>query len=364
MISKVAPINSHPPYIHDWRTSARAVWICTLTLLPIVVWSSIIYGHTAVAVWGVALGSALISEAIASGLLRRWTLGDGSAVLTGLLVAATMPPGVPLYIPAVSVAFAILVVKTAFGGLGTNWMNPALGGVAFAYANWPVAMREYVLPGLVSGVDGVSASTPLLFAKGLTGGLDVRVMDALRGSAYPLSEIDSTITGFMNDNVFSRLGARLPDGYIDLAIGLKPGTLGESALLAILAGSVVLMGLRLIKPLIPVAMLTVFAVLVRLFGTGLPGESFLGGDALFALSSGGVMFAAFYMASDPVSSPLGRMNSLVYGALIGALCFIFRRWGTYSEGVVYAILVMNVMTPFIEKCVLSLTRARRRVRTT
>jgi electron transport complex protein RnfD len=361
MISKVAPLVSYPPYIHDWRTSARAVWICVLTLLPIVIWSSIIYGHTAVAVWGVALASSLISEAIASGLLKRWTLGDGSAVLTGLLVAATMPPGVPLYIPAVSVAFAILIVKTAFGGLGSNWMNPALGGIAFAYANWPVAMREYVLPRLVSGVDGVSASTPLLFAKGLTGGLDVRVMDALRGSSYPLSDIDSTITGFMNDYVFSRLGARLPDGYIDLAIGLKPGTLGESALLAVLVGSIVLMGLRLIKPLIPLAMLTVFTVLVRILGTGLPGESLLGGDALFALSSGGIMFAAFYMASDPVSSPLGRLNSLVYGAATGSLAFIFRRWGTYSEGVVYAILVMNVLTPYIEKSTLSMIKARGRV---
>lgn len=361
MISKAVPLDSYPPYIHDWRTSSRTVWICSLTLLPVVVWSSILYGHTAVAVWGAALASALVAEAIASGLLKRWTLGDGSAVLTALLVAATMPPGVPLYIPAVSVFFAILVVKTAFGGLGTNWMNPALGGVAFAYANWPVAMREFVLPRLVSGVDGVSASTPLLFAKGLSGGLDVRVMDALRGASYPLSDVDTTITGFMNDYVFSRLGARMPDGYIDLAIGLKPGSLGESALLAVLAGSIVLMGLRLVKPLIPLAMLGVFTVLVRLFGTGLPGESFLGGDVLFALSSGGVMFAAFYMATDPVSSPLGRMNSLLYGAAIGALSFIFRRWGTYSEGVVYAILVLNVMTPFIEKSTLHLTGARRRV---
>jgi len=362
MKSTVTNLNSGPPYIHDWRTSARAAWICSLTLLPIVVWSSIIYGHTAVAVWGVALATALVAEAIASGLLRRWTLGDGSAVLTGLLVAATMPPGIPLYIPAVSVAFAILIVKTAFGGLGANWMNPALGGVAFAYANWPVAMREYVLPRLVSGVDGVSASTPLLFAKGLTGGLDIRVMDALRGSAYPLSDIDSMMTGFMNDQVFSRLGARLPDGYFDLVIGLKPGTLGESALLAVLAGSVVLMGLRLIKPLIPVSMLAVFAVLVRVFGTGLPGESFLTGDVLFALSSGGIMFAAFYMASDPVSSPLGRLNSIVYGAAIGALSFIFRRWGSYSEGVTYAVLVMNVLVPFIEKSTLRMTSARGRER--
>jgi len=340
---------SFPPYIHDWKTSARAAWICSATLLPLVVWSSVLYGRSAIEVWAVALVSALVSEAIASGLLRRWTMGDGSAVLTGLLVASAMPPGVPLYVPATSAAFAILVVKAAFGGLGANWMNPALGGIAFAYANWPVAMREFILPRAVSGVDGVSAATPLVFAKGLSGGLDVRVMDALRGASYPLSTIDSTITGFMNDSVFSRLGARLPDGYIDLAIGLKPGTLGESALLAVLAGSLVLIGLRLIKPLIPVSMLVVFAALVRVFGTGLPGEVFLGGDVLFALSGGSVVLVAFYMASDPVSSPVGRRAGVVYGAAIGALCFVFRRWGAYSEGVAFAVLVMNVLAPFIEK---------------
>ena len=241
------PATSYPPYIHDWKTSAKASWICAATLVPIVVWSSMLYGAPGAQVWGVSLIAALVSEAIASGLSRRWTLGDGSAVLTGLLIAAAMPPGVPAYIPATSAAFAVLVIKGAFGGLGANWMNPALGGVAFAYANWPVSMREYVLPRIVAGVDGVSAATPMVFAKGLSTGLEMRVMDALRGASYPLSAIDSTVTGFLNDFVFSRLGARLPDGYIDLAVGLKPGALGESALVAVLAGSLVLMGLRLIK---------------------------------------------------------------------------------------------------------------------
>lgn len=346
---------SYPPYIHDWKTSAKASWICSATLAPIVVWSSMLYGRAAAQVWGVALIAALVSEALASGLSRRWTLGDGSAVLTGLLIAAAMPPGVPAYIPATSAAFAVLIIKGAFGGLGANWMNPALGGVAFAYANWPVAMREYVLPRAVAGVDGVSAATPLVFAKGLASGLEMRVMDALRGASYPLSAIDSSITGFLNDSVFSRLGARLPDGYIDLAVGLKPGALGESALLAVLAGSIALMSLRLIKPLIPASMIAAFAVLVRVFGTGLPGESFLGGDVLFAMSGGSFLLVAFYMATDPVSSPVGRGAGAAYGAAIGALSFVFRRWGAYPEGVAFSVLIMNVLTPCIEKCI---SRAR------
>lgn len=340
----------YPPYIHDWKTSARAAWICVITLIPIVVWSSVLYGRSALQVWAIALLSAVLSETIASGLSKRWSLSDGSAVLTGLLIATAMPPGIAWYIPAVSTVFAVLVVKAAFGGLGANWMNPALAGIAFSYANWPAEMREYVLPRLVSGVEGVSAATPLAFAKGLDKGLTLRVMDALRGASYPLSKIDTVVSGFLNDTVFSRIGARLPDGYLDLAIGLKPGTLGESALLVVLLGSIVLVSLRLIKPVIPGAMLLVFAVLVGVFGTGLPGESFLGGDVLFALSGGSIVLVAFYMAADPVSSPVGWRAGLVYGAAIGALCYVFRRWGAFSEGVAYAVLVMNVMTPFLEQC--------------
>jgi Na+-translocating ferredoxin:NAD+ oxidoreductase subunit D len=129
-------------------------------------------------------------------------------------------------------------------------------------------------------------------------------MDAFRTVGYPLSSIDTTVTGFLNDSFFSHLGARLPEGYIDLIIGLKPGTLGESALLAILAGSIVLLALGLIKIEIPLGMIVAFSLLSRIFGTGLPGEVLFGGDMLFALSSGGFMLATFYMATDPVTSPV------------------------------------------------------------
>ncbi len=351
----------YPPYIHDWRTSANTVWISSLTLVPILVWSSSLYGSAALWVWVISLLSATGSEAIVSGIRRNWTLGDGSAVLTGLLVATAMPPGCPWYIPALSSAFAIFIVKAAFGGLGANWMNPALAGIAFAYANWPATMREYILPRLVSGVDGVSAVTPMSFAKGLSGGVQGRVMDALRGANYPLSKMDVSVTTFMNDTIFSRIGARLPDGYIDLLVGFKPGTLGESALIAIFLGSMVLVSLRIVRAAVPLTMLGVFALLVRIFGTGLPGEDIFAGDVLFALSSGGVVIAAFYMASDPVTSPVGRGAGIVYAAAIGVLTFIFRRWGAFTESVAYAVLLMNVLTPFMEKTVAKVSAIPKRV---
>lgn len=349
MIDARSQAGPWPPYIHGWKTSGKASWICVMTLLPIVAWSSALYGRQALEVWISALVASIVAESIASALLRKWTLGDGSAIITGLLIASAMPPGIPWYIPAVASFFAILIVKAAFGGLGSNWMNPALGGIAFAYANWPAAMREFVLPRIISGVDGVSASTPLAFARGLTGGLDGRVMDALRGAGYPLSGVDTAITRFLNDTLFSRLGARLPEGYFDMLLGFKPGALGESALFLILFGSIVLIAMKLIKVEIPLAMLASFGVLARIFGTGLPGENLFAGDVLYALSGGGIVLAAFYMSTDPVSSPVGRTRGLVYGMATGVLCFIFRRWGTYTESVVYAILLMNMITPLMEQ---------------
>lgn len=339
----------YPPHIHDWRSSARVAWIVSATLIPVVMWSVALYGRKALWVWLASGLSALASQSLVDLATRRWNLGDGSAVLTGLLVACAMPPTVPLYVPALASAFAVLVVKSAFGGLGANWMNPALGGLAFAYLNWPGAMREFVLPRLVSGVDGVSASTPLSFARGLASAGGGRVMETISAAGYPLSKFDSAVTGFLNDAVFGHLGARLPAGYIDLAVGLKPGTLGECALIAVLASSVLLVANRLIKYEIPAAMILVFAALSGIFGTGLPGEGFLAGDALYALSGGGFLLAAFYMASDPVTSPVDGRLAALYGALLGALAYAFRRWGFYTEGVGFAILIMNVALPTLER---------------
>jgi electron transport complex protein RnfD len=233
--------------------------------------------------------------------------------------------------------------------MGSNWMNPALGGIAFAYANWPDAMRRFMMPSGMVALDGLSSSTPLDIARNFTGTETSRVMDAFRAVGYPLSSIDRTVTGFLNDSIFSHLGARLPEGYVDLIIGLKPGTLGESALLAVLIGSIVLLAFRLIKLEIPVGMIAAFSLLSRVFGTGLPGEVLFGGDMLFALSSGGFMLATFYMATDPVTSPVDQRIAGLYGLGIGALAFVFRRWGAQAEGIVYAILIMNILVPTVER---------------
>lgn len=348
-MKRIPGMNTAAPHIHDWHTTSKAAWSCSATLLPIVLVSVLLYGMPAVTVWLASLLGVVFAETLAAVAIKRLSFSDGSAVLTGLLIACALPPGVPLYIPVSASLFAILGIKTIFGGLGSNWMNPALGGIAFAYANWPNAMRQFMVPAGMSTIDGLSAVTPMDIARNYTGVETSRVMDAFRNSGYPLSSIDITVTGFLNDSIFSHLGSRLPEGYIDLIIGLKPGTLGESALLAVLFGSIVLLAFRLIKLEIPLGMIVAFSLLNRVFGTGLPGEVLFGGDLLFALSSGGFMLATFYMATDPVTSPVDHRLAGLYGSGIGILAFVFRRWGAQSEGIVYAILIMNILVPTVER---------------
>lgn len=348
-MKNIQEISLSAPHIHDWRTSSKATWICSFTLVPVVFASVLQYGNSALYVWAAALVGAILAETLVAVFIKRLSLVDGSTVLTGLLVACAIPPGAPLYIPVSASMFAILAIKNVFGGLGSNWMNPALGGIAFAYANWPVAMRRFLLPSTLNGIDSLSGATPLEFARNYVGADSGRVMDAFRNAGYPLSRIDTTVTGFLNDSLFSHIGARLPEGYIDLFIGMKSGALGESALLAVLIGSILLLALGLIKLEIPLGIVIAFAALSRIFGTGLPGEELFAGDMLFALSGGGFMLAAFYMATDPVTSPVDHRVAVFYGLGIGALAFIFRRWGAHAEGIVYAILMMNILVPTVER---------------
>jgi RnfABCDGE-type electron transport complex D subunit len=349
------------PHIHDWRTTAKATWFCSLTLVPVVIASVVLYGNPALYIWSASLFGAIAAETLVGIFIKRLSLADGSTVLTGLLVACAIPPGAPLYIPVSASMFSILAIKTVFGGLGSNWMNPALGGIAFAYANWPVAMRRFLLPSTMNGFDSLSTATPLEFARAYAGPDPIRVMDVFRNAEYPLSSMDISITGFLNDSLFSHIGARLPEGYIDLLIGMKSGALGESALLAVLFGSILLLALGLIKLEIPLSIVFAFAALSRIFGTGLPGERLFAGDMLFALSGGGFMLATFYMATDPVTSPVHNRVAVFYGLGIGILAFVFRRWGAHAEGIVYAILAMNILVPTVERVLMPGFKAKVKV---
>jgi electron transport complex protein RnfD len=339
------------PFVFHRRTSASLMWGTAAVLLPALAWGVFCFGLTALLPVAAALLGALAGEAIASGLMRRFTLWDGSAFLTGLLVGMAMPPGISPFIPATASFFAVAVVKGAFGGLGSNWMNPALGGIALALLNWPEQMRAWSWPRHLADLSGLSGATPLGLARGhaATALAGSSSMDLLAAGGMKFSGIDASVTEVLNRALFSPLGADLPGGYIDLLLGNKAGSLGELSAVLILAGSVILISRRIIRWEVPAAILAAFSLLTWTFGGLSLGHGYFAGDVLFSLLSGSFLLVAFFMAPDPVTSPSSRAGMSLYGVGIGILCFLLRTFGASAEGSAFAVILMNCAVPALAK---------------
>jgi electron transport complex protein RnfD len=263
-------------------------------LAPAATWGALVHGPGALAVLATAVGSSLAAElAIGLAAWRRCTLADGSALLTGLLVALSLPVYVPLFVPAVAAVFAVAVVKASFGGLGGNWMNPALGGRLFVTFSWPVLLA--VRP--------------------------------------------RTAAGWL----------RVPAGLADGSLLGGSGALGLVSTLLLALGGAYLLARRIAAWEIPASFAAAFALTVWALG-GLPaGGGFFGGDLPAALASGAFALAAFFMATDPVTSPRGRAARLAFGAGCGLLCFLLRVYGRRPEAPFLAVPLMNMLVPLLER---------------
>jgi electron transport complex protein RnfD len=295
--------------------------------------------------------AALAAEALAGAFRRRLSIRDMSAVLTGLLIGMAMPPGVALWIPAAAAFFAILVVKEAFGGLGSNWMNPALAGIMFSFINWPAELSSWLPPRAFPDLAGLSGSTPLglvrdSLALGKAGEGPLALLAAV-GMAP--SAFDAKVSSLLNSGPLALLNAELPSGYIDLIIGRRPGSIGELSGILLLASSVFLISRRWIRWQIPAWMLGGNAFFVYVFGGLAYGTGFFTGDALMSLFSGSLLLVAFFMATDPVSSPRSALGMAVYGLGAGFLVFLLRSSGARAEGTAIAVLIMNSFVPLLER---------------
>ncbi len=340
-----------PPHVHAGSRTPAFCWIVAACLAPAAGWGVLSYGSAAAVVLAAAVGSALLVELAAAGLRRRFTLDDGSAFLTGLLVGLSMPPGAPWYVAAAASGFAVAVVKQGFGGLGRNWMNPALAGRAFAALSWPGAMTAW-LPTRFLGPDAVAAATPLAAARA-AGGPGRATFAALASAGGPFSQADDAAIGWLNAHVLSPIGAAAPRGLLDLLAGLRAGAIGEASVLLLLAGAAVLLWRRIIRWEIPAALFGTFALLSGVLG-GLPEGLFPGGVA-FPLLTGGIVLAGFYMATDPVTSPMSRWGRIAFGALAGALTWLLRVFGGAPAGIGIAVLLANCLSPLLDRW----TRPRR-----
>ncbi|MBQ2445837.1 MAG: RnfABCDGE type electron transport complex subunit D [Oscillospiraceae bacterium] len=285
------------PHIRGDFRSSRLMLDVVIALLPALAVGCFVLGVRSLAVCGVCLASALATEYLYSLLTKsRNTVIDCSCLVTGLLLAMTLPVTVPYWLGAVGSAFAILVVKLLCGGLGQNIFNPALLARAFLLLVCPVAMVRYT----ALGVDGVTAATPLHHM----------VMPALP-----------------------------EESIIDMFLGNCPGSIGEISALALLLGGVYLVLRKVISARIPLAYLGTVAVVTLIFHkTDAPLQWML-----YSLLSGGLMLGAIFMATDYATSPTTPWGQLLYGVGCGILTVLFRYFGLFPEGVTYAILLMNAL---------------------
>ena len=343
---------SSSPQLHDQASTPRIMWSVTACLVPAAAWGVYVFGWFALAVLLVSTLAAVVTEWVMARLLNRRTLFDGSAVLTGLLIGMNMPPEVPFHIPVVASVFAIAVVKWTFGGLGSNWMNPALAGRVFVFFSWTGDMTSWKMPSTLPATDAASSATLLGAVKSgvVSSGNDIgRPADYLSRINYPRSSTDGAVTTWLNENLLEGLGLTLPGGYVDPFLGNIPGSIGEISALLLMLGAVYLFAKRIITWEIPGAYFLSFGILTWIFGGTVYGTGLFTGDVLFQVLAGGFMLGLFYMATDIVTSPMTTRGMLIYGAGAGILTFLIRFYGSYPEGVSLAIIVMNIFTPIINR---------------
>ena len=333
---------SNPPHLHAEGTTSSIMWSVILCLLPAGLWGIWLYGLRALLVVAIAIASALVCEWITGRFVPGMRVADGSALLTGLLVGYNLPPTVPFHVPALASFFAIVVVKGFFGGLGANWMNPALGGRLFAFLSWPAAFTTWSAPRLWPATTGLGTLTPLAASVGSSA---VGPVALLAQQSYPTSPWSAAVASWLSQKV----GFSLDPHYLDLLAGTVPGNTGEVSVVLLLLGTIYLFRKRIITWSIPLSFLWSFALLIWIFG-GLPGGGRLfSGDVVFHLFSGGVVLGAFFMATDPVTSPSTRRGAVIFGIGAGGFAFLIRMVGEPTEAVAFAIVLMNIAVPAIDR---------------
>ena len=304
------------PHLRSPETTSKIMWAVTLCLLPSGLVSVKVFGIHALWVMITAIASAAIIEWVCCIIAKKKpTLSDGSAVLTGLLLAYNLPPEAPLWMVCIGSLVAIVFGKLVFGGLGFNIFNPALIGRVFLMASFPVLMTKWQAP---LGIDVISAPTSLAVFK----------------------------DQFAGTNVFSNADI-INYSTRDLLFGIRGGCIGEACILALLIAAAFLLYKKYISWHTPVGFIGTVASLTWMFG----GKTLFSGNIIIPVLSGGLILGAFFMATDYVTGPITRKGQLFFGIGCGIITTVIRLWGGYPEGVSYSILLMNAATPLIDRFV-------------
>ncbi len=307
-------ILSSSPHSFTPVNTSRLMLSVIIALIPAIGYGVYLYGLSALALILVSVASAVAAEYLFRKIIRATTtIGDFSAVITGLLLALILPPATPLWMAALGSIFAIVVAKEFFGGLGANPFNPALIGRAFLLMSFPASITTWSMPnGLKLAADVTSTATPLALVKQGTTLADV-------AKYFGASDVGSF--------------------YRQLFMGYRSGSLGESSILLIVLGGLFLIALGVIQWIVPVSVIGSAFVFSWVFGM----------DPIFSVLTGGVVFSAFFMATDYSTRPLTPMGQMFFGLGIGLITIVIRKFGGFPEGVTYAVLIMNIATPYLNK---------------
>jgi len=316
-------ISTAPHIRHGDSVAAIMIWVAA-ALVPALAAAVYFFGPRVLILTVVAVAAAVGTEYLVTRLSGKpATIGDFSAVVTGMLLAFNLPAGIPWWMAALGSAFAIGVAKLTFGGLGHNFINPALAGRAFLMASYPAAMTTWVVPrlGFIDGLDGLSGATPLAHIK-----------SAMSAGTFQALDFQEAIA--------------------DLFWGNVGGCIGETSAVALLIGAAILLYKRIMSLSIPAMYCATVFLLFWLFnGTG----TFFTTDALivpvYHILAGGLLLGALFMATDMVTSPITPKGRIIFGFGCGVLTFTIRKYGGYPEGVSYSILLMNCVVPLIDRYV-------------
>lgn len=292
-------IVSPSPHDKDHMKTAEIMFNVCMALIPALAVGCYVFGWRSLLLTAVCIVSCILFEFICRKIMRREnTVGDLSAVVTGFILALNLPVTLPLWIAVIGSFVAIVIVKQLFGGLGQNFANPAVTARIVLMISFPSAMTNWVNPFYWKNPDAVTSATPLALAE----------------------------------------GDELPS-YLDLFLGNVGGCMGETCALALLIGGIYLAARKIVNLVAPVSFIGSLALL-----------SFIAGDdPLYQILAGGVFLGAFFMATDYATTPITTKGKIVFGLGCGVITFIIRHFGSFPEGVSFSILLMNILTPYIEQ---------------
>lgn len=314
-------IVSASPHVHSGRTSKKLMYDVIIALIPAFLVSIYVFGMSALIVTSVAITSCVLFEYLIQKYLLKSdvTITDGSALLTGILLAFNLPSNLPIWMVVVGALVAIGIAKLSFGGLGFNIFNPALVGRVFLLVSFPVQMTMW----------------PTAIENNTT------LVDAVTGA----TSLGTIKEGLLAGDTMTEISTRIPSA-IDMLFGSTGGSLGEMSALALLLGGVYLIIRKVISWHIPITLILTMVVFTGVFWVINP-EHYA--NPVIHILSGGAILGAFFMATDLVTSPMTKKGMVIFAIGIGVLTVLIRLFGAYPEGISFAILIMNAFVPLMNK---------------